>query len=329
MKKNKIKGISTDVNSNDIDNKEGIPTRRIRLRHSKINTNYNIPWSQFIQDYSIKEIQDRFLYELKNIFKDYEDKLSNYCFLSLIDSETSIGTFDLDKIYSALSNLNPDHSKDVFLLIHSQGGSIEPSYQISKLCKAFSKNKFIVSVPRKAKSAATLISLGADQIHMGPLGQLGPIDPQLDGLPALGVSQALESIASVSEKYPGSSDMFARYLRMVLTVEQIGYCERISDSAAQYAERLLSSKPSISKIASNIARVFVHEFKDHGFVIDIEEARKHLGADWILDDTDEILFAEDIYKLFDNVSTFLRIYKNKRIIILGQLATDILILDKP
>jgi Serine dehydrogenase proteinase len=46
---------------------------------------------------------------------------------------------------------------------------------------------------------ATLIAIGADEIHMGPLGQLGPIDPQIGGLPALGVSRALKTIASVAE----------------------------------------------------------------------------------------------------------------------------------
>ena len=95
------------------------------------------------------------------------------------------------------------------LLLLSRGGSIEPAYQISKLCKSFASSRFIAVVPRHAKSAATLIALGADQIHMGPLGQLGPIDPQIDGLPALGVSQALKTLASVAQEFPGSAEMFS------------------------------------------------------------------------------------------------------------------------
>jgi hypothetical protein len=89
---------------------------------------------------------------------------------------------------------------------------------------------------------ATLIALGADEIHMSQLGQLGPIDPQLGGLPALGVAQALERIATLSQKFPGSAEMFAKYLQLALTVEQIGYCERIAQSAQQYAQRLLAAK---------------------------------------------------------------------------------------
>jgi membrane-bound ClpP family serine protease len=78
-------------------------------------------------------------------------------------------------------------------------------------------------VPRQAKSAATLIAIGADEIHMGPLGELGPIDPQLGGLPALGVGQALERIASLVERHPGSAEMFARYLR---TRQRVGSAVR-------------------------------------------------------------------------------------------------------
>lgn len=281
-----------------------------------------------IRESSQKDIEKRFTRDIKKIISKYEDDLSDYCFLALMDPESNISTYNLDRIYNALSELNPEHDKDVFLILLSSGGSIEPSYQISKLCKSFSKERFVVAVPRQAKSAATLIALGADQIHMGPLGQLGPIDPQLEGLPALSVSQALASIASLSEKYPRSSDMFARYLRRALTVEQIGYCERISDSAAQYAERLLLTKKSLSKRAPDIARVLVHEYKDHGFVIDIEEARQHLGSDWILDGTNEINLAEEIYKLFDLVNLFLNVYNNKRLLVCGKLDTGILIFDK-
>ena len=61
--------------------------------------------------------------------------------------------------------------------------------------------------------------------------------------------------------------MFAKYLRMTLTVEQIGYCDRISESAVQYAQRLLSTKTSLVSDARRIANELVYEYKDHGFVI--------------------------------------------------------------
>lgn len=288
-----------------------------------------VPWSKFIESATESEIKARFAQETQQILSEYSgEQHANYCFLALLDPDSSIGPYDLDQIYRALTELNANHDKDVFLMLLSRGGSIEPAYQISKLCKSFAKQRFVVAVPRQAKSAATLIAIGADEIHMGPLGQLGPIDPQLGGLPALGVSQALKSIASLSEQYPKSSDMFARYLHMVLTVEQIGYCERISESAVQYAERLLLTKPNLSKTAATIAKELVHEYKDHGFVIDLDEARQHLGSDWIRSETPEIAVAEKIYRLFETTNLYLGVYRSKRLLMVDQFDTGLLIFDK-
>jgi len=285
------------------------------------------PWHIFVRTASETDIKSRFKKEVMAIMTKHANEMPDYCVITLLDPEASIGTWDLDRIFSALSKANANKDKDVLLMLLSSGGSIEPAYQISKLCKAYSKNKFIVSVPRRAKSAATLIAIGADEIHLGPLGQLGPIDPQLGGLPALGVTQALESIASLSERFPGSSEMFARYLRLALTVEQIGYCERISVSAAQYAERLLLTKKPLAKKAAKIAHELVHEYKDHGFVIDLDEARQHLGEDWIISDSPEITMTETVYSLFEEVNLMLDIIRKKRLVIIGTI-DDVLIFDK-
>jgi hypothetical protein len=284
-----------------------------------------LTWYQFIDTRSDADIIKRFTEETQQILSKYSS-LSQYCVVALIDPEGSIGTWQLDKIFAQLKKDNAAKEKDVLFMLLSTGGSIEPAYQISKLCKTYSKSKFVVSIPRQAKSAATLLAIGADEIHMGLLGQLGPIDPQLGGLPALGVIQALETIASLSQRFPGSSQMFALYLKQALTVEQIGYCERISVSAAQYAERLLSSKTNLPEKPATIAQLLVKEYKHHGFVIDLEEARQHLGHDWVISESAEVSATEEIYSLFKLVNLFLEVYKNKRLFVIGGLE-DIMIWD--
>jgi hypothetical protein len=273
------------------------------------------PWLAFLQTAKSQDIKNRFVGEIGELLNSHG--MDKYCVLALLEPEESIDSYDLDKIFDALSELNSDHSKDVLLVLLSRGGNIEPAYQISKLCKSFAKERFIAVVPRQAKSAATLIAIGADEIHMGPLGQLGPIDPQLGNLPALGVSQALKTIATVAESHPGSAEMFARYLRMALTVEQIGYCDRISESAEQYAVRLLSTKPELRNGAQAAAHDLVYGYKDHGFVIDIEEAKTHLGDTWIRTGTPELAAAEAIYSHFESVNFFMGMVKPKRLIVTG------------
>jgi len=272
---------------------------------------------------------------IKNSFRERATSFLNkfptlrteYHILALFEPRNSIDDSDLDSVFTSLRKSNSKKDKNVCLVLLSRGGSIEPAYQISKLCKQWSASKFVVAIPRYAKSAATLIALGADEIHIGPLGQLGPIDPQLGGLPALGVSQALQTIAQLAEKYPGSSTMFAEYLKRVLTVEQIGYCDRIAQSASQYAHRLLSGKPSISDRVEAIANCLVREYKDHSFVIDVEESRNLLGDDLIKVDTVELEMAEGLYQLFDQFNYWLK-FRDKKILLTGDPEESIMILDQ-
>jgi hypothetical protein len=66
--------------------------------------------------------------------------------LGLLEPDDSINAFDLDQIYEGLAKTNAGHEKDVLLMLLSHGGVIEPAYQISKLCKTFAHQKFIVVV---------------------------------------------------------------------------------------------------------------------------------------------------------------------------------------
>jgi hypothetical protein len=288
-----------------------------------------VAWSQFVRTAPAAAIAKRFAEEVKALVARHPAIVANYCCVQLLDATTTIDSYDLDQIFDALLEKNANREKNVLLVLLSGGGAVEPAYQISKMCKAFARDKFLVVVPRQAKSAATLLAIGADEIHMGPLAQLGPIDPQLGDLPALGVSQALESIARVSEKHPGSAEMFARYLRLALTVEQIGYCDRICEAAVQYAERLLLTKPQLQTAAPKIAKDLVYEYKHHGFVIDLEEAHKHLGRDWLRTDTPELAFAEDLYKRFDLVNLLLGLYVEKHLAWVGGVDAYPLVLDNP
>lgn len=216
-----------------------------------------------------------------------------------------------DKIYAAIPEKNV---KPILLIIHSKGGEVEPAYLISKTCKENSP-KFVVAIPRRAKSAATLISLGAKEIHMGSMSELGPIDPQFGNLPALGLSSSLETIAKVVSKYPNSSDMFAEYLNKQLNLRLLGYFERVSESAKQYAQRLLEDKTNLKEI-QDIAHAFVYEYKDHSFVIDKEEARKYLG-DIIKVNTEEYKLANDIHKFMSNLNWISGVVRKKNMEIIG------------
>lgn len=224
------------------------------------------------------------------------DSIYNIIFL-LQDDEFSITSRTSDKIYSALAV--GDKNKKTLLIINSSGGSIEPAYFIGKACKEYSAS-FCAAVPRRAKSAATLISLGADEIHMGSVSELGPIDPQIRRMPALALGEAVEYLASISEKYPDSAEMFARFMSRKLDLQTLGHTRRIADSAIQYAIRLLKSKVKIlPKTPKEIGEKLVREYKDHGFVIDKDEAKEILGDKVVKISTAEYDLSNQLYKVIE------------------------------
>jgi len=201
---------------------------------------------------------------------------------------------DADNIYSAAEAFTD--KRPLMLVLYSTGGTIGSAYLIGKLCRECADKKFVVVVPRQAKSAATLICCAADEIHMGSLSELGPIDPQIEGLPALGLKTSVEHIADLIKDYPHASDMFAKYLNMSLKPIHLGYYERVAESAAQYAERLLNLHPSsLKEKSTKIAKTLVYSYKDHRFVIDKAEASVIFGEEVIHTDTEEYKLGNSIY----------------------------------
>jgi hypothetical protein len=64
------------------------------------------------------------------------------------------------------------------LMINSPGGDANAAEKLLKMCRFRFTKKFNVIVPY-AKSAGTLVALGADRIFMSYLSELGPVDPQV------------------------------------------------------------------------------------------------------------------------------------------------------
>lgn len=289
------------------------------------NIDLTDPTNLFDLIYNAKEINDpksKIINHLENLVSKSSLK-EKYNLLFIYDDTGSITRYTSNQIYAALSERKED-KKDILLILYSLGGHVEPAYLIAKCCKEYSKNKFIVAMPRHAKSAATLIAIGADEIHMGSMSEMGPIDPQIRKYPALGLGNAVEYLAGLSKKYPESSNMFAKYLSLSLDLRDLGYFERVAVSAVQYAERLLQSK----KLPNGenpyaVATRFVYFYKDHSFVIDREEAESFLGKDLIKYNTDEYRFSDTLHKFLEMVTLAYRVFKGHDFKITGHIDSGI------
>jgi hypothetical protein len=217
---------------------------------------------------------------------------------------------DADRIYRAITKLERSE-KPLLLVLLSGGGESDAAYLIGKLCREFSNGKFVVVIPRYAKSAATLLSCAADEIHMGNLSELGPIDPQINKMPALGLKNAIEHIAGLMKMYPEAAEMFAKYMHLSIAPIQIGYYERVAESSLQYAERLLKGRTNaVVGDPRVIAWKLVYGYKDHGFVIDKAEAAEVFGAHTVKSNTPEYILGNMVYTQLSKCEDFADLLKH-------------------
>src|SRR6188472_2217505 len=105
---------------------------------------------------------------------------------------------DAQTIIAAIKETPADIPID--LVLHTPGGLVLAAMQIARAVEAHPA-KVTVYVPVYAMSGGTLIALAADEIVMGEFSVLGPIDPQILGLPAASIVRASEAkpIAEVSD----------------------------------------------------------------------------------------------------------------------------------
>lgn len=212
----------------------------------------------------------------------------------IVHDQLTMMLIDTDKIYKAINQFK--QKRELALIITSGGGQIEPAYLISKLCRESTNGKFVVVVPRRAKSAATLLCCGADEIHMGQMSELGPIDPQLEGLSALCLKNAVEHVAELASRYPKAADMFGNYLKASLNLIHLGHYERLAESAVQYADRLLSKRVMALKgKPQDVATQLVYGYKDHSFVIDKTEAESIFGGVMVQSGKEEYELGNAVY----------------------------------
>src|SRR5215471_348398 len=88
---------------------------------------------------------------------------------------------DAEKVLYAIRTTPPETPID--LILHTPGGLVIAAVQIARALRAH-PGRVTVFVPHFAMSGGTLLALAADEIVMSPHAVLGPIDPQINGLPA-------------------------------------------------------------------------------------------------------------------------------------------------
>lgn len=121
----------------------------------------------------------------------------------------SDGIVDMDKngFMEMCNGLNFDKGLD--LILHTPGGDIAATESIIDYLNNIFDGDIRAIVPQIAMSGGTMISCSCKEILMGKQSSLGPVDPQLNGFPAQGVTSEFEKIMKDVDKHPSRIAVWA------------------------------------------------------------------------------------------------------------------------
>lgn len=201
---------------------------------------------------------------------------------------------------------NADPEEDLHLLLDSPGGDGETAVRLIRSLQARCR-ALTVLIPNQAKSAATLLALGAHHIVMGPTSDLGPVDPQFrlqrgdrfDLVAAKDIIDALEraeqAVAAEPSSYPLHVSLLAEVTGVMasqarsaiartddLVVECLAGCSGRSDAEITELARALH-EPLIEAPRSHAAVFGARDAQQAGLpVIDLDPRSEQWQLMWRL-----------------------------------------------
>lgn len=166
-----------------------------------------------------------------------------------------IDVHDSEEVLRAIQMTDRDMPLDIVL--HTPGGLVLAALQIARAVEAH-RGKVTVFVPHYAMSGGTLIALAADEIVMCDHSVLGPIDPQINQLPAASILHVVEQkgVAEVEDETLILADVARKAL----------------DQLSKAATQLLAGHMAVEK-AGQIARLLASGLWTHDYPISVGEAR--------------------------------------------------------
>lgn len=111
-----------------------------------------------------------------------------------------------------------DASRDMHLLLSTPGGDGEVAVRLVRAMQSRCQRLTII-VPDMAKSAGTIMCLGADRILMAPHSDLGPVDPQFQVTSGLvGAKEIVAAVQNAEDRVAQRPDSFPLYSALLSDV---------------------------------------------------------------------------------------------------------------
>ena len=170
----------------------------------------------------------------RNVIAYYSGWLSN-------PTAFGIDVNDEDKAAFMMAIHGLDKAKGLDLILHTPGGGIAAAESLVDYLRRIFGYDIRAIVPHLAMSAGTMIACTCKSIVMGKQSNLGPIDPQLNGLPAAAVKKEIERAIAEIQNYPERLQ-FWQFVLSKYTPTFVGQCEQAVIMAANFVrDRLLDN----------------------------------------------------------------------------------------
>jgi len=120
---------------------------------------------------------------------------------------TDITDLDMEGFMNSVNGL--DCSLGLDLVLHTPGGDITATEAIVKYLRSKFDINIRIIVPQLAMSAGTMIACAGAEIIMGRQSSLGPIDPQLYGIPAFNILREYEDAKKDLLEHPENANYWS------------------------------------------------------------------------------------------------------------------------
>ncbi|MFH0860181.1 MAG: hypothetical protein V1921_03175 [Candidatus Altiarchaeota archaeon] len=190
----------------------------------------------------------------------------------------------VSKIYSKYENLISSPVDRLDVIVDSGGGDIDSTYHLVMLLRKMSKKGLRFIVPRWAKSAATLLVCGGDEIIMNVTSEIGPLDPQITKIDENEESEeqfsplCIKQVTDyIDQLYKDGKKELADKLVEKIKLYELGDFMRALTVSPVYIKKILQSRmlrDEKEEKIKEVADILTTGFPHHGHCILMDDAKQ-------------------------------------------------------
>ena len=176
-----------------------------------------------------------------------------------------------------------DRTKGLDLIIHTPGGSVGATESIINYLHSMFGSNIRAIIPQIAMSGGTMIACACKEIIMGKQSNLGPIDPQYNGIPTEGVKEEFERAKEEIKKNPSTIPLWQAIFSQYHPTF-IGECEKAIAWSKEVVEECLQkvmfkgSKDAKKKASEVVKKLHDHvAHKSHDRHIHMQDCKSTIG----------------------------------------------------